>query len=134
MLRYMRYALSTMAVAAALLVAGGQAVQAAPAYAASTTVSVVAVEYKFTLSKSTVAHGTVTFKITKKGKIPHDFKITNKGKIPHDFKINGKKTPLIAPGKTATQTVTFAKAGKYAYSCTVPGHSTLGMKGTLKVT
>lgn len=122
MLRYIRYALSTMAVAAALLAAGVQAVQAAPAYAASTTVSVVAVEYKFTLSKSTVAHGTVTFKLT------------NKGHIPHDFKINGKRTALINAGKTATLTVTFAKAGKYAYSCTVPGHSQLGMKGTLKVT
>ena len=26
------------------------------------------------------------------------FKVTNKGKIPHDFKINGKKTQLIKPG------------------------------------
>ena len=46
---------------------------------------------------------------------------------------SGKKTPLIAPGKSAKLTVTL-KAGKQAYTCTVPGHAAAGMKGTLKVT
>jgi uncharacterized cupredoxin-like copper-binding protein len=95
---------------------------AIPAGAAS-TVSVTAgkpTEYKFTLAKSVKA-GKVTFKVT------------NKGKIPHDFSIAGKKTALLKPGKSATLTVTLKK-GSSAYKCTVPGHAQAGMKGTLKVT
>jgi uncharacterized cupredoxin-like copper-binding protein len=61
------------------------------------------------------------------------FKITNKGKIAHDFKINGKKTPQIQPGKTATLKVVFKKKGKFAFLCTLPGHAANGMKGTLSV-
>jgi uncharacterized cupredoxin-like copper-binding protein len=96
---------------------------AAKAHAASsTTVNVTAIEFKFTLSKKSVKHGTVVFKVS------------NKGHVAHDFKIDNKKTALIQPGKSAKLTVTFAKAGSYAYSCTVPGHAAAGMKGTLKVT
>jgi uncharacterized cupredoxin-like copper-binding protein len=69
-----------------------------------------------------VPHGTVTFKVV------------NKGALQHDFSINGKKTALINPKGSATLTVTFAKAGSYPYTCTVPGHAAAGMKGTLKVT
>jgi len=36
---------------------------------------------------------------------------SRQGEGAHDFKINGKKTPLIQPGKKATLTVSFAKAG-----------------------
>jgi uncharacterized cupredoxin-like copper-binding protein len=77
-------------------------------------------EFKFTLSKTSVPHGTVTFKVT------------NKGKLNHDFKISGKKTPLLKPGKSAKLTVTLKK-GKHAYLCTVAGHATLGMKGVVTV-
>lgn len=60
------------------------------------------------------------------------FKVTNSGNLPHDFSIGGKKTPLLSPGKTATLTVTLAK-GKALYKCTVSGHAAAGMKGTLTV-
>jgi len=79
-------------------------------------------ELRFTLSKRTVPRGTVAFKVT------------NKGSLPHDFKIGGKKTRLLAPGKSQTLSVIFRKAGRYPYLCTVPGHATAGMKGTLVVT
>ena len=69
-----------------------------------------------------MAHGSVTFTLV------------NKGHLSHDFKINGKKSTLLGPGKTTKFTVSFAKAGKYPYICTVPGHSAAGMKGTLTVT
>ncbi|HEX6489993.1 MAG TPA: plastocyanin/azurin family copper-binding protein [Gaiellaceae bacterium] len=88
---------------------------------ASTTVRVTAKEFKFTLSRKSAPHGVVIFKVT------------NKGKIKHDFKIAGKKTPLIAAGKSATLKVTLKK-GSYKYICTVPTHAALGMKGTFKVT
>jgi uncharacterized cupredoxin-like copper-binding protein len=79
-------------------------------------------EFRFTLSLKKVRHGVVTFKIT------------NKGNLPHDFKIAGHKTRLLSPLQTQTLKVTFAKAGKYPYLCTVTGHAAVGMKGTLTVT
>jgi uncharacterized cupredoxin-like copper-binding protein len=88
---------------------------------ATTTVTVKASEFKFALSKKAVPKGTVVFKVT------------NVGKLAHDFKIAGKKTPLISPKKSATLRVAFAKAGKYPYLCTVPGHAAAGMKGVLTV-
>jgi nitrite reductase (NO-forming) len=63
---------------------------------------------------------------------PTTFKVTNKGNLPHDFKIGTKRTPMLAPGKSATLTVTLKK-GKAAYICTVSGHAAAGMKGTLTV-
>jgi uncharacterized cupredoxin-like copper-binding protein len=78
-------------------------------------------ELRFTLSKKTVAKGAVTFKVT------------NKGALTHNFKIAGKKTPNLARGKSATLKVTFAKAGRYPFLCTVPGHAAGGMKGVLTV-
>jgi uncharacterized cupredoxin-like copper-binding protein len=88
----------------------------------ATSVSVTGKEYKFTLSKKTVRHGSVTFK----------FK--NAGKLSHDFKIAGKKTKIITKGKSAAPLTVSLKKGSYKYVCTIPGHADKGMKGTLKVT
>jgi len=90
-------------------------------HATATTISVKAMEFKFTLSKKSAPHGKVTFKVT------------NKGHLKHDFKINGKKTSMISPGKSASLTVTLKK-GSFKYICTVPGHAAAGMKGTFKAT
>jgi len=89
--------------------------------ATATKVTVAASEFKFVLSKKRVPHGTVVFVVT------------NRGTAAHDFKIKGKKTPLLAPGKSATLTVVLPK-GKFPYMCTVPGHAAAGMKGVLTVT
>ena len=98
---------------------------AQPAAAKAVTVKVTAgkpSEFHFQLSTSSASKpGTVTFQVT------------NKGALPHDFKIAGKKTPLLSPGKSAKVTVTFKKAGKYPYLCTVTGHAAAGMKGTFTV-
>jgi len=91
--------------------------------AKATTITVTAgkpTEFHFTLSKSSAAKGSVTFKIT------------NKGKLAHDFQIGGKKSAMIQPGKSATLKVTLS-AGKQKYQCTVPGHAAAGMKGTVTV-
>jgi uncharacterized cupredoxin-like copper-binding protein len=117
----MRFSIRVATVAAAVIALG---TVASPALAhhsrATATVAVTATEFKFKVAPSSVSHGTVTFNVV------------NKGKVPHDFKIGGKKTPLIKPGKSAKLTVTL-KAGKAAYICTVPGHAAAGMKGTLTV-
>ena len=96
-------------------------VAARPTAATATTVNVTLKDFKFVLSKTRVPHGKVTFKLT------------NKGKLPHDFKISGKKSKMLGPGKTGTLIVTLS-AGKKPYICTVAGHTKLGMKGTLTVT
>jgi len=87
----------------------------------ASTVNVGATEFKFTFSTQTVRTGTVTFKVT------------NNGGIPHNLLINHKQTPNIDPGATATLKVTFTKPGNYFYECTIPGHAEAGMKGVLKV-
>jgi uncharacterized cupredoxin-like copper-binding protein len=109
---------------AALTVAVTGAFGGQEAQTATTTVAVNAgkpSEFKFTLSKKTVKKGIVVFKVA------------NKGMISHDFKIAGKKTKSLAKGKTQTLRITFKKAGKYAYLCTLPGHAPAGMKGVLVV-
>ena len=110
----------------ALGVALAALVAAAPIAARSTAVNATTVtvkmkEFKFTLSKKSVPHGAVTFKLV------------NVGTLPHDFKIGTKKSKMISPGKSGKFVVTLKK-GKLAYKCTVPGHAAAGMKGTLKVT
>ncbi len=109
-----------------------------PAAKAATTITVTAgkpSEFAFTLSAKSVKHGLVDFKFVNKGVLPHDLKFcsSNKGTITPNA-CAGKATPVIASGKTATLAITFAKAGKYEYLCTVPGHAQNGMKGVLTVT
>ena len=94
---------------------------AAPTKTAVTVTAGKPSELRFTLSKKTVPAGAVTFTIT------------NKGKSTHDFKIAGKVTKKLKPGSTATLKVTFKKAGKFQYLCTVPGHAAAGMMGTFVV-
>ena len=92
------------------------------AAATATTVQVKGGEFFFRLSTKSAA---------KPGKVTFSFK--NIGHVRHDFKIDGKKTPLIQPGKTAKLVVSFKKKGTYRYLCTVPGHAEAGMKGVFKV-
>ncbi len=108
-----------VALAAAVSAFGGSAQQTA-----TTTVAVTAgkpSELRYTLSRKTILKGIGVFKVT------------NKGKLGHNFKVNGKKTVVLGAGKAATLRVTFTKAGKYPYVCTVIGHAAAGMKGVLVV-
>jgi uncharacterized cupredoxin-like copper-binding protein len=109
---------AVVALVGAVSAFGGSSAQQA------TTVTVMAGQpgvFGFKLSKKVVPKGVVTFKVM------------NMGAITHDFKILGKKTPVLQPGKSATLKVTFKKAGKHPYLCTVVGHAAAGMKGTLTV-
>jgi uncharacterized cupredoxin-like copper-binding protein len=114
-------------------------VLAAPASAGmrATTVNVTAGkpgEFTFTLQKPSVPRGTVLFKVTNAGNVPHNFEVckSNKGGSANSCK--GKVTRLISPGASATLTVVFVLKGTYEYLCTVTGHAIAGMKGHLKVT
>jgi uncharacterized cupredoxin-like copper-binding protein len=114
-----RVPIALLAVLASLLVAGPAT--ARPAAVKATTVTVTMKEFKFILSKTSVPHGKITFKLV------------NKGKLAHDFEIALHKSQKIAPGKTGVLVVTIAK-GKHPYKCTIDGHAKAGMKGVLKVT
>ena len=92
---------------------------AARSHTTGKTIRVIATEFHFKLSTSTAPHGTVTFVVV------------NKGRLGHDFKIDGKKTPVIKPGKSAKLTVKL-KVGRNPYLCTVAGHAAAGMKGVVK--
>ncbi len=88
----------------------------------TTDVTVHMTEYSFSLSTNTVPVGTVVFSLI------------NDGKTPHNFSISGMTSADLAPGATATMTVTFTQSGPYPYLCTLVGHAAAGMQGTLTVT
>jgi plastocyanin len=87
--------------------------------ARAATYSITAVDFKFKGVPSRVTAGKITFRIV------------NRGTASHDFKIAGKTTKLLSTGQSATLAVTLRKGRRYPYLCTVPGHATLGMKGTV---
>ncbi|HWC46562.1 MAG TPA: plastocyanin/azurin family copper-binding protein [Casimicrobiaceae bacterium] len=94
--------------------------QAAATNASTTAVAVTASEFRFTLSKTSVPSGEIVFTVV------------NNGKLAHNFWIDGKTTPLVQPGASATLRVTL-DPGTFTYICTVPGHAAAGMKGSLTV-
>src|ERR1700760_2437465 len=96
-------ALTTAAASSALLFTAGASIadasvhaHAVKAHAAATSISVAAKDYSFTFSKTS---------LSKPG--PVTFKITNKGKQPHDLSIGGKTSKLLQPGSSTTLAVTF---------------------------
>ena len=98
---------SLIAIAGAAL-----ALSVAPVSTAQRNASIIIVtagkpsENTFLLSRASVRHGTVIFKIT------------NLGKRVHTFGINGRTTKKLRPRQSTTLTVVFKKAARYAYSDT----------------
>jgi len=95
---------------------------AGPAATPPQRVAVGMSEFKFTVKPKTVKKGVAVV-----------FALTNRGRIAHDFRIRGRKSPLVAAGKRGTLRLTFAKAGRYRYICTLPSHAVAGMSGVLVV-
>ena len=69
--------------------------------------------------------GTVTFKVTNKGKSPHNFAVVSNGQ-------EVKKTKNLVNGQADTLEVDLP-AGTYQVICDIPGHKEAGMVGTLTV-
>lgn len=108
----------TVAAAAALTMAGGGA---ARKNATVQKMTVLMYDFRFKLSKATLAPGKVTLTVK------------NRGHSIHNFLIPGlKSSPFLAPGTQKTYTVT-VKKGKFHYLCSVPRHEQLGMFGELVV-
>ena len=91
----------------------------------ATTVTVSAFEFGFKLSQTSVPCGTVTFVVTDTGSAEHNFHVEG---------VANGVGPLLQPGQSETQVITFTQTGTYTYLCDVPGHARLGMIGTLTVT
>ena len=109
----------------------------APAGAVIAVVAGQPSEFAFTLSRTSIPTGRVTFNITNKGALPHVLKIcpSNAGGRANDCPyISGSVTSQIPPGGVETLVVDFTRPGTYEYLCPLKGHAALGMKGDLKVT
>ena len=115
-------AFAAVAIASLTLVSLATARNDRRAAPTATTIQVKGGEFFFKFSTKSIA---------RPGKVTFVFK--NVGHVMHDLKINGKRTPMIGPGKTARLVVTFKKKGRYPYLCTVPGHAAAGMKGLFTV-
>ena len=73
-----------------------------------------------------VAAGNDTFAVTNHGPTPHQFTVTD---------ASGKAvgaTAVLAPGTSTLLNVTLTP-GTYSYLCALPGHASLGMRGTFTV-
>lgn len=112
--------MAALGVCTALVAAGG--VGAANKMASPVKVTVTMTDFKYKLSKTSVPRNR-----------PVVFTVINKGPSPHDFALPGKKTPVKPSGTRATLKVTFKRAGKVRYICTVPRHASFGMVGNLTV-
>jgi uncharacterized cupredoxin-like copper-binding protein len=89
-------------------------------------------EKQWSISKPpTLKHG-VTYTVS----------VKNVGTLSHDLLIDGKgvsdrgihNAHPVAPGKTASFTVKFPKAGTYRFYCAIKGHAAKGMQMNVKVT
>ena len=78
--------------------------------------------------------GIIVFEVTNRGSIPHDFRVcTARNKPLADSCDAGTGTRMISPGQSKTLRIGILRRGTYEYLCTVSGHASAGMKGTLKV-
>ena len=95
----------------------------------TTTIQVIAHNSSFSFSPPTrtAPRGIVIFKVT-------NHEATNHAGYRHDFSINGRTTPLLSVGQSATLRVTFLRPGRYPYKDTIDHHAQFGMKGFFTIT
>lgn len=87
-------------------------------------INVSATEYSYTPSTITVNKGdSVKINFTNNGTAVHNLAIT-------DFNV---ATNSIAPGESDSIIFTADKSGSFSYFCSIGGHRSLGMEGTLTV-
>ena len=91
-------------------------------------------EYAFTLSKSSPLPTSVLFKVTNRGALAHSFKTcTASIESAAVNSCSGKATKSIAPGASASLTVSFRQTGVYEYLSSLPGDAAKGMKGLIGI-
>ncbi len=90
--------------------------------AVETTLDVSLQDYRIVPNALSAKAGAVTFTVHNDGQSPHDFVI-------RDQNVRTKK---LDPGQRESVT-TSLKAGTYTFICSIPGHESLGMTGTLTI-
>jgi plastocyanin len=80
-------------------------------------------DLKFEPTSLTAAAGTITVTLTSEEAVEHDFVIEDIGDV---------EVVYSGPGETNSGTVDL-EAGTYTFYCSIPGHRTAGMEGTLTV-
>lgn len=111
--------------------AGSSAVpSAAPSSAASAdpgmTANATLMDFKIELAPLTLTES-FTVAVVNNGATPHNFSIRD------DAGTTLFASPQLSREQTASVPVTGLAAGEYTYFCSLPGHESLGMKGTLTV-
>lgn len=108
------------------LTPSGSAAPAKSTAAAPTRITVSENEFNVMLSQTSVPVGTrVVFTIKNVGKVGHTFQVTGGTTL--------ARTGVIAPGATDSLSILFAKAGTFAFLCTVPGHNGAERRGAFTV-
>ena len=122
---------------------------------ATQTIRIEASEIKFDVETLNVRVGeTVRFVLTNKGEQPHELTIgdtayqdvarqmmTHMAEMGMDLAspehaamhADAGNTVIVREGETKELVWTFSKAGTFEFSCNMPGHSEVGMKGTIVV-
>jgi uncharacterized cupredoxin-like copper-binding protein len=100
----------------------GDAAPLAPAFADADEMTVTLDDFTFTPSDITVQAGQVNLTLVNEGAAVHDLTIPELG-----------ITILVFPGESVTTGLEFDTPGTYDTLCSLPGHSSLGMTGSLVV-
>jgi hypothetical protein len=111
-----------------VLVVVASGVTAAPA-AAPSRLLVGGVEFRLTLSRSSVKPGRVTIQLQNRGEDDHDLRlqrVTSRTDAPV------ARWAVTKPGDVSSLTVRLSR-GRYRLWCSLPGHRELGMRATLRV-
>ncbi len=87
---------------------------------------------ELTVEVTEMAFEPVTLEVT--AGEPVNLTVTNVGDAFHDLTIDELDLQLgVEPGETLTAGLEVAEPGEYRYYCSVPGHASAGMEGTLTV-
>jgi len=95
---------------------------------AMAAIPVTLADFTVTPTDLVVAGTTVSFDVVNDGPTPHNLTIRDAAGT-----VLGA-TPDLSRGERATLTLTLPAAGSYITYCSLPGHESLGLKGTLTVT
>ncbi len=100
---------------------------AAPGASPVMTIPVTLADFTVTPTDLVVSDTAVSFEVINDGPTPHNLAIRDAAGT-----ILGT-TPDLSQGERSTLTLTLPGPGDYVTFCTLPGHESLGLKGTLTV-
>jgi plastocyanin len=100
----------------------GDAASVEPAFPDAADLTVILDDFTFDPSDITVQTGQVNLTLVNEGAAVHDLTVPELG-----------ITILVSPGESVTTGLEFDTPGTYDTLCSIPGHATLGMTGSLVV-